>query len=120
MYLNILLKSPEQTFWSNDVDALKGSISITLIIALLIVFVGNHIPLKIDWHIIIIDDIPPMDFSLHRLPNNIPKPINKVEIKSETTIPNKRLIEKNVESRKEATPKNKIDWINEIGIIEIE
>ena len=50
-----------------------------------------------------------MDFSLHRLPNNIPKPINKVEIKSETTIPNKRLIEKNVESRKEATPKNKID-----------
>ena len=30
------------------------------------------------------------------------------------------LIEKNVESRKEATPKNKIDWINEIGIIEIE
>ena len=62
-------------FISNWLAFLKGSALIIPIIVELSPSIGNHIPLKIDCATITIDEMPPIDFSLHKEPNKIPKPI---------------------------------------------
>ena len=77
--------------------------------------IGNHIPDKTDWPTITIDDTPPIDFSLHNEPNNIPSPIKNKDVimlnNIANIIPTLNMDLSNIPP----TKKNNIDWDIVIG-----
>ena len=81
--------------------------------------IGYHIPDKTDCPTIMIDEIPPIDFSLHIEPNSIPTAIKNRDV---TKLKRIAGIMSKVKIYVSITPpiiKNKIDWIIVIGSIAI-
>lgn len=103
--------TPKIIFWTRVVEFLNGKIFINVIIPSFKPWVGNHIPDKTDWPTITIDDIPPIDFSLHKEPNNIPMPIKNSDVTMLNNIANIKPKPNIEESKIPPIKKNNIDCV---------
>ena len=77
---------PFNVFCNKSTAFLNGKHFIKVIIPPFNPSIGNHIPLNTDCPVIIIEDIPPIDFSLLIQPNNIPVPIKNIDVTSDNKI----------------------------------
>ena len=111
--------APFNVFWIKQVAFLKGSIFIKVIIPLSKPSIGNHIPDNTDCPAMIIEDTPPIDFSVHIEPRSNPTPIKNKEVTKLNKIANSILTDKIDASKIIPIKKNKIDCMTTIGIIAI-
>lgn len=75
-------------------------------------------PDSTDWPAITIEEMPPIDFSLHRDPSKIPMAIKRRDVTKLISIANIILMLNIEESIIPPTKKNNNDWTNIIGIID--
>ena len=66
-------------FCTSLVAFLNGNASISATIPSFNPSIGNHMPERTDWPAITIEEMPPIDFSLHIVPSKIPNPIKNSE-----------------------------------------
>ena len=109
---------PIIVLWMRIVAFLKGNMFIKVMIPSFKPSRGNHIPESTDWPAITIEEMPPIDFSLHIVPRSMP-----IAIKNKAVIKLKRIAIiilklNNDGSNIPPTKKNNIDWIKTMGIID--
>ena len=107
---------PFNEFWIKHTAFLNGNIFIILIILLSNPSLGNHIPDNKEWALIITEETPPIDLSLHNEPKRIPNPKNNKDVNYDNKIDWIILILNIDGSNNPPITKNKIDWTNTRGI----